>query len=94
MEELLTQPDGEYLTDAMQNYARAIEQVLAEVPVVNGTVDLETIWMELALPRDLIIEVFQATEIRLPVHVERVLGPHGQMLSQQKPTGPKKNLLL
>jgi hypothetical protein len=88
MEELLTQPDDEYLTDAIQNYARAIEKVLAEVPVVNGTVDLETIWMELALPRDLLIEVFQTMPMRLPAHVERVITHDGRVLAQQKPTEP------
>jgi hypothetical protein len=40
MEEFLTQPDEPYLPNAMQNYARAIEKTLAEVPVVNGVVDL------------------------------------------------------
>ncbi len=85
MEEFLTQPDGPYLPNAMQNYARAIEKTLAEVPVVNGVVDLEALWMELGLPRDLIIEVFETMEIKLPPHVERVVGPGGQILAQQKP---------
>lgn len=84
MEEFLIEPDGPYLKDAMQNYARAIEKTLAEVPVVNGVVDLEALWMELGLPRDLIIEAFQTMEIRLPPHVERILGPNGQILAQQK----------
>ncbi len=88
MEELLTQPDGEYLADALQNYARAIEKVLAEVPVINGTVDLETIWLELALPRDLLIEVFQTMPIRLPAHIERVVTRDGRVLAQQKPAQP------
>lgn len=92
MEEFLTQPDGPYLKEPMQNYARAIEKVLAEVPVINGTVDLETLWMELALPRDLIIEIFQTMEVRLPSHVERVLGPNGQVLAQQKPPEPHNTL--
>ncbi len=85
MEEFLTQPDGPYLPNAMENYARAIEKTLAEVPVVNGVVDLEALWMELALPRDLIIEVFETMEVRLPPHVERVVGPNNQVLAQQKP---------
>lgn len=93
MEEFLTQPDGPYLKDAMQNYARAIEKTLAEVPVVNGVVDLEALWMELALPRDLIIEVFETMEIKLPPHVERVVGPNGQILAQQKKPEQKDSLI-
>lgn len=92
MEEFLTQPDGPYLPNAMENYARAIEKTLAEVPVVNGVVDLEALWMELALPRDLIIEVFETMEVRLPPHVERVVGPNNQVLAQQKPPEPKTAL--
>ncbi len=84
MEEILTQPDGPYLPNAMENYARAIEKTLAEVPVVNGVVTLEALWMELGLPRDLIIEVFETMEVRLPPHVERVVGANGQILAQQK----------
>jgi hypothetical protein len=41
--------------------------------------------MELGLPRDLIIEVFETMEIKLPPHVERVVGPNGKILAQQKP---------
>ncbi len=93
MEEFLREPDGPYLPDAMQRYARAIEKTLAEVPVVNGVVDVEALWMELALPRDLIIEVFQTVEIRLPPHVERVVGPNGQVLAQQKPLQPQDPIL-
>lgn len=93
MEDLLTQPDGPYLKDAMENYARAVEKTLAEVPVVNGVVDLEALWMELALPRDLIIEVFETMEIKLPPHVERVIGPNGQILAQQKKPEPKEPVL-
>jgi|YNPNPStandDraft_1061719.scaffolds.fasta_scaffold123647_2 hypothetical protein len=93
MEEFLTQPDEPYLPDAMQNYARAIEKTLAEVPVVNGIVDIEALWMELGLPRDLIIEVFQTMEIKLPPHVERVVGQGGQTLAQQKKPEPKEPAL-
>lgn len=90
MEEYLTHPDGPYIPDAMQRYARAIEKTLAEVPVVNGVVTLEALWMELGLPRDLIIEVFETMEIKLPPHVERVEGQGGQILAQQKRPEPKE----
>lgn len=88
MDELLVQSDGVYLPDAMENYRRAIERVLTEVPVVNGVVDLETIWLELALPRDLLIEVFETMGVRLPAHVEKVITRDGQILAQQKPAEP------
>jgi hypothetical protein len=93
IEEHLSEPDGVYLPNAMQNYARAIEKTLAEVPVVNGVVTVEALWMELGLPRDLIIEVFETMEVRLPPHVERVVGPNGQILAQQKKPEQKDPLV-
>lgn len=86
IEEHLSVPDGVYLPDAMQNYARAIEKTLAEVPVVNGAVDLETLWMELGLPRDLIIEVLETMEIKLPPHVEKIVQRDGRVLYARKET--------
>ncbi|MFN4218512.1 MAG: hypothetical protein ACK4HB_04445 [Candidatus Bipolaricaulia bacterium] len=60
---------------------------------MNGVVTLEALWMELGLPRDLIIEVFETMEIKLPPHVERVVGPNGQILAQQKKPEPKEPVL-
>lgn len=80
IEEHLSAPDGAYLPDAMQNYARALEKMLNEIPVVNGAVDLETLWLESALPRDLITEVLEKMEIALPAHVEKIVQRDGRVL--------------
>lgn len=83
MDEHLIEHDGVYLPDAMQNYARALEKMLNEVPVVNGAVDLETLWLESALPHDLIIEVLGTMEVRLPPHVEKIVSRDGRVLKER-----------
>lgn len=84
IEDYLAQPDDVYLPGAMQNYARALEKTLNEVPVVNGAVDLETLWLETALPRDLIIEVLETIEVRLPAHIQKVIARDGRVLIKHK----------
>ncbi|HDI11672.1 MAG TPA: hypothetical protein ENF77_05100 [Candidatus Acetothermia bacterium] len=54
------------------SYKRAIEAALGRVPVRNGVVRLHDLWLETALPRDLIVELLREDEIRLPPHVKRI----------------------
>jgi hypothetical protein len=57
-----------------ERYREAIERVLPELPVENGTISIDSIWVETSLPRDLIIEIVQEG-LKLPPNVERVLVP-------------------
>ncbi|OGF52769.1 MAG: hypothetical protein A2Z21_00245 [Candidatus Fraserbacteria bacterium RBG_16_55_9] len=66
-------------------YKKAIEKAIPEIPVENGAITLEAIWLETALPEDLIIEVLTGNDIALPANVERVVTRSGQVLLERKP---------
>jgi len=57
-------------------YRRAIERVLPELPVENGAIDVDSIWVETSLPRDLIIEIIRSGKLQLPSNVERIVMRH------------------
>ncbi|HDC92727.1 MAG TPA: hypothetical protein ENF15_03080 [Candidatus Acetothermia bacterium] len=54
------------------SYKKAIERALERVPVRNGVARLHDLWLETAIPKDLIIELLKENEIRFPPHVKRV----------------------
>lgn len=53
-------------------YRRAIERALERVPVRNGIVSIRDLWLETALPMELIADLLQADGIQMPAHVVRV----------------------
>jgi hypothetical protein len=54
-----------------ERYREAIERVLPELPVENGTISVDAIWVETSLPRDLIVEIVKEG-LRLPPNVEQI----------------------
>jgi len=62
----------------LEKYRRAIEQTVAKLPVVDGSVSLESIWLETSLPRDLISEIIQQGELELPANVRRIVSQRGK----------------
>ena len=76
------------MTDALDlsKYKKAIEKAVPDIPVENGAITLEAIWLETALPEDLIIEILTMNELVLPANVERVLTYNGQVLLDRKRT--------
>lgn len=63
-----------------EKYQRAIEQAIAELPVEDGTVSLESIWLETSLPQDLILEILKEGQLSLPSNVERIVTRGGKTL--------------
>lgn len=61
--DLSRMPDG---------YRRAVEKALERVPARNGIVSIRDLWLETALPLDLIADLLQADGIQMPAHVVRV----------------------
>jgi hypothetical protein len=62
-QDLSRMPDG---------YRRAIERALERVPARNGVVSIRDLWLETALPLDLIADLLQKDGIQMPAHVVRV----------------------
>ena len=74
------------MTDTLDlsKYKKAIEKAVPEIPVENGAITLEAIWLETSLPEDLIIEILSGNELVLPANVERVITRGGQVLLERK----------
>lgn len=60
------------LSRLADGYRRAIERALERVPVRNGVVSIRDLWIETALPIELIGDLLQTDGIQLPPHVVRV----------------------
>lgn len=60
------------LSRLVDGYRRAIERALARVPVRNGVVSVRDLWIETALPVELIADLLQADGIQIPPHIVRV----------------------
>jgi hypothetical protein len=55
-----------------ESYCRALEKAFEHVPVRNGVVSVEDLWLETAIPVDLIVELLESDGVKIPPHVERV----------------------
>lgn len=60
------------LSRLWDGYRRAIERALERVPARNGVVSIRDLWIETALPVELIADLLQADGIQMPAHVVRV----------------------
>ena len=68
----------------IEKYKQAVEKVLAELPVENGVITLEALWLELTLPEDLLIEILSGAELILPLNVDKVVSKDGRVLAEKK----------
>ncbi len=62
----------EELARVREGYCQALERAFARVPVRNGVVFIEDLWLETAIPMDLIVELLESDGVKIPPHVERV----------------------
>ncbi|MCS7239679.1 MAG: hypothetical protein NZ651_00260 [Candidatus Bipolaricaulota bacterium] len=62
----------EELARLREGYCRALEKAFERVPVRNGVVAVEDLWLETAIPIDLIVELLESDGVKIPPHVERV----------------------
>jgi len=56
----------------LARYKRAVEQAITRVPVRNGVVDIDSIWVEASIPFDLLRQVLARSDLALPENVERI----------------------
>jgi len=54
------------------NYKQALERSIARLPVKNGVVDIDAIWIETSIPYDLLRKLLQRDDLQLPENVERI----------------------
>ncbi|MGB9757328.1 MAG: hypothetical protein ACPLRP_02470 [Candidatus Bipolaricaulaceae bacterium] len=55
-----------------ESYCRALEKAFERVPVRNGVVSVQDLWLETAIPVDLIVELLESDGVKIPPHIERV----------------------
>ncbi len=59
--------------DAMlASYKVAVERALPRVPVKNGVVDIDSIWVETSIPFDILESILRREDLTIPPNVERI----------------------
>ena len=61
--------EGDQLT---LRYKDAVERAIPRVPVKNGVVDIDSIWVETSLPQDMLRNILRREDLKLPDNVERI----------------------
>ena len=73
MAEEAIQQDSSPVSDEMiASYRTAIERALPRIPVKNGIIDIDSIWIETSIPYELLQEVLRREDLELPENVERI----------------------
>ncbi len=75
----------EGIPDDLDKYVRSVEKALPELPVEDGVIRLREVWIETALPLDLLGEILKAHRLRWPPNVERVELLDGQVVHRPEP---------
>jgi len=75
-DELTTEMDAEReapVSDEMiANYKTAVERAIPHLPVKNGVVDIDSIWIETSIPYELLEGILRREDLELPENVERI----------------------
>jgi hypothetical protein len=58
--------------EMLLRYKDAVERAIPHLPVKNGVVDIDSIWVETSLPLGLLRTLLQRSDLKLPENVERV----------------------
>jgi hypothetical protein len=56
----------------LARYKHAVEQAITRVPVKNGVVEIDSIWVEASIPFDLLRTILAMPDLTLPENVERI----------------------
>lgn len=54
------------------NYKLAIEKAIAHLPVKNGVINIDSIWVETSLPYEILNELLRDDGLVLPDNVDRI----------------------
>ncbi|MDD4902929.1 MAG: hypothetical protein PHV11_00670 [Candidatus Bipolaricaulis sp.] len=56
----------------LASYKVAVERALPRIPVKNGVVDIDSIWVETSIPFDILESILRREDLTLPPNVERI----------------------
>ncbi len=54
------------------SYKQAIERAIAHLPVKNGVVNIDSIWIETSIPYEILDEFLRRDDLELPDNVDRI----------------------
>jgi len=57
----------------LERYKVAVERALPRVPVKNGVIEIDSVWVETSLPYDLLEGILRRDDLVKPQNVERIV---------------------
>jgi len=54
------------------NYKQAVERALTHLPVKNGVINIDAVWIETSIPYEILHEILRLEDLQLPANVERI----------------------
>lgn len=56
----------------LARYKQAVERAIPHVPVKNGVVEIDSLWVETSIPYTLLQEILARNDLILPENVQRI----------------------
>jgi hypothetical protein len=54
------------------SYKQAVERAMTHLPVKNGVINIDSIWIETSIPYEILNQILRLDDLVLPANVERV----------------------
>lgn len=58
--------------EMLARYKQAVEQAILHVPVKNGVVEIDSLWVETSIPYSLLQQILNRDDLVLPENVQRI----------------------
>ncbi|MCK5828191.1 hypothetical protein KAH43_06655 [Candidatus Bipolaricaulota bacterium] len=81
-------PPRDFTEEMRANYKLAVEKAIAQLPVKNGVINIDSIWVATSLPYEILNEVLKQDGLVLPDNVDRINLKSN--VREQKPSRPKR----
>ncbi len=71
------------------NYKLAVEKAITHLPVKNGVINIDAIWIDTSIPFEILNEVLRNEDLILPDNVERI-NLKSNVREQQQPKAARR----
>jgi len=58
--------------EMIASYKQAIERAIAHLPVKNGVINIDSIWIETSIPYEILNQLLRRDDLELPDNVDRI----------------------
>lgn len=90
MNEGVTSSSAQIEDTMLPRYKVAVERALTRVPVKNGVVEIDSVWVETSLPYDLLESILRREDLVRPANVERIVLRTRVQPPQGEQSAPRK----